>query len=762
MLHRLSDNRRDLEDQPENPGQEVWPHVNAVLRAILDIAADANDAEFHLCLARGLADALGCQTAFVGELVEGEQGANVQTLSVWSDGKPIGNLLYALSGTPCEEVLRSGFLKIDRDVAIRFPEDELLAQINAQSYIGAALVASDGTLLGHLAALDDRPILDDESSEIILRIFAARATAALDLRRVAKQLQHVEGNFQLLFDQSPNAVVLFDPETWRPINFNDLAADFMGYTRAEFSELVITDLELSPDPKGTEERIASILQSGGAVFEALHRAKDGSPRHVIVSLRTIMWNGRQVMLTLWHDITARKFAEQALETSERRLQSIFDSAMDAVIIVDSKLHITQLNAAAEQTFSCDPQAVVGQTIEQFFPGPVFSRLIAQVQTHGGSGTIWAPGGLRALRPDGSSFPAELTLSQFQVDGDAFFTLILRDVNDRKQAESELQRLQDEKQLLKEQLSENFTIVGTSEALANAFAHVEKVAVTDSTVLILGETGTGKELIARAIHEKSVRRDRVLVTVNCAALPKELLESELFGHEKGAFTGATQQRRGRFELANGGTLFLDEVGELSAEAQAKLLRVLQEGEIQRVGGEETVRVNVRVIAATHQDLASNAKTNQFRRDLYYRLSVFPLKLPPLRKRPTDIPLLVDHFVSLCSKRFGKPLGGFDDASMQRLLAYEWPGNVRELQNVIERAAILANGEKLSLDGSLLQNSSESQDSQSDDLEEVTRSHLRRVLTECSWVIAGPDGAAARLGLNPSTLRFRMQKLGLTKP
>ena len=762
MLHRVSNNPLDLMAQSNAGGHEMWSHVNAVLRAILDIAADASDTEFHLCLARGLADALGCQTAFVGELVDGERGVNVQTLSVWSAGEPVNNFQYPLSGTPCEEVFRTGFLKIDRDVSVRFPEDELLSQIHAESYLGAALLASDGTSLGHLAALDNRPILDDESSETILKIFAARATAALELRNAERQLRHVESNFQLLFEQSPNAVILFDPDTWRPIEFNDLAAEFIGYTRDEFSRLTIADLEFEPDPKGTSERIARIVESGGDVFEALHKTKDGTPCHVIVSLRMTTWNGHKVMLTLWHDITARKVAEQALEVSERRLQSIFDSAMDAVVIIDSDLQITRLNTAAEQTFGCDSSSVIGQSIEQFFPGSTLTRLSAEVQTSTSAGSIWAPGGFRVQRTDGSTFPAELTLSQFHIDEAAFFTLILRDVNDRKLAEKELRRLQDEKQLLKEQISENSRIVGASPALANAFTHVEKVAVTDSTVLILGETGTGKELIARAIHDKSVRRDRVLVTVNCAALPRDLLESELFGHEKGAFTGATQQRRGRFELANGGTLFLDEVGELSAEAQAKLLRALQEGEIQRVGGEETVRVNVRVIAATHQDLAGEVEKSHFRSDLYYRLSVFPLSLPPLRERRTDIPLLVDHFISLCAKRFGKPLSGFNDADIQHLQAYDWPGNVRELQNVIERAAILANGERLSLDGSLLQNLPESRVDPGDDLDDVTRAHLLRVLTDCSWVIAGPNGAAARLGLNPSTLRFRMQKLGLTKP
>ena len=742
----------------------MWHHVDTVLRAILEISPDATDSEFHLQLARNLAAALDCHTAFVGQLVRGQGGPKVRTVAVWSRGEATENFEYPLAGTPCEEVLRRGFLKVDRDVGGRFPEDRFLREIGAESYLGAALLDSGGEPLGHLAVLDDRPILDQGSSETILKIFASRAAADLGRREIESRLRDVEHSFRLLFEQSPNAIVLFDPETWKPVEFNELAAEFMGYTRDEFAELTITDLELAPDPKTTREHVSEIVEAGGDVFEALHKARDGSPRHVIVSLRTTVWKGRQVMLTLWHDITARKIAEQALESSQHRLKSIFDSAMDAVVIVDGDLRITEMNPAAERVFQCQAADVAGRPIRRFFPKSILGRLFSQVHKDGRGGTagsIWAPRGLRALRLDGEAFPVELTLSTFEIDGATFFTLILRDVNDRQRAESQLRRLQEDKQLLQEQLSESTTIVGESPALVGVLSHAKKVAATDSTVLILGETGTGKELVAREIHQLSVRRDRVMVTVNCAALPKDLLESELFGHEKGAFTGATQRKRGRFELASGGTLFLDEVGELSPEAQAKLLRALQEGEIQRVGGEATVRVNVRVIAATHRDLAAEVEQGRFRSDLYYRLSVFPLRFPPLRERRTDIPLLVDHFVSIFSKRFGRPLIGFDPASMGRLLAYHWPGNVRELQNVVERAAILSNGAQLTLEGSLLHNPAEGAGEGADDLDEVTRRHLRRVLTECRWVVEGPTGAAVRLGIKPSTLRFRMRKLGITR-
>ena len=759
MLHRSLPDPHGVE-----PTTTPWDHVSAVLEAILGVTTDRFDEGFHARLVRGLAEALGCHTAFVSELVEEEGPAAIRTLAVWSRGEPAEPLEYPLAGTPCEVVVRSGVLQVDRDVCARFPTDRFLSEIQADSYLGVVLNGSDGKPVGHLAILDDRPILDDTSSLTILRVFAARASVELDRHFVGNRLRSVEDNFRILFEQSPNAIVLFDPETWKPEEFNDHAAELMGYTRAEFAKLTITDLELVPDPEETREHVARIVASGGDVFEAIHKAKDGGLRHVVVSLRMTEWKGRQMMLTLWHDITARKAAEQAREASERRLQSIFDTAMDAVVILDEDLRVTRLNPAAESIFDCSGATILGRSTEDLFPGPESVALFSRVRAagHDDSGSIWAPEGLTARRPNGVVFPVELTLSPFEVDGEACYTLILRDVNDRRRAENELRRLREDKRLLQEQLSQDTTIVGDSPAMVGVLSHVEKVAATDSTVLILGETGTGKELIARAIHEQSVRRDRIMVTVNCAALPKDLLESELFGHEKGAFTGATQLKRGRFELATGGTLFLDEVGELSPAAQAKLLRALQEGEIQRIGGETTVRVNVRVVAATNRDLAAMVEEDSFRRDLYYRLSVFPLRLPPLRERRTDILALVRHFVSIYSNRFGKTFTEFDEPSVQQLLSYTWPGNIRELQNIIERSAILSNGPTLTLEGSLLQGPLGDAGASKDGLDEITARHLRRVLVESDWVIEGPRGAAIRLNLKPGTLRFRMKKLGIRRP
>jgi len=320
-------------------------------------------------------------------------------------------------------------------------------------------------------------------------------------------------------------------------------------------------------------------------------------------------------------------------------------------------------------------------------------------------------------------------------------------------------------LVEEIRSDRDAIVGDSPALRRVLALAAQVAPTDSTVLIQGETGTGKELVARAIHDRSPRRERPLVRINCAALPRDLVESELFGHEKGAFTGAVQQRRGRFELADGGTLLLDEVGELPLEAQAKLLRVLQEHEFERVGGARSLRADVRVIAATNRDLQAQIAAGDFRSDLYYRLNVFPIAMPPLRERRDDIPRLVQHFAAKAARKLGKTLEGIAPAFIEQASAYDWPGNIRELENLIERAMIMSDGTRL--DATELFSRASPSDkaspaAQADaTLDEIERAHIRRVLERTRWAIEGERGAARLLGLNPSTLRGRLRKLGIRK-
>jgi len=308
------------------------------------------------------------------------------------------------------------------------------------------------------------------------------------------------------------------------------------------------------------------------------------------------------------------------------------------------------------------------------------------------------------------------------------------------------------------------IVGQSSTLRRVLQMVQTVAPSDSTVLLLGETGTGKELIARAIHNCSRRKERAFVKLNCAAIPSGLLESELFGHERGAFTGAITQKVGRVEVADQGSLFLDEIGDIPLELQPKLLRVLQEREFERLGSTRTKKIDVRIVAATHRDLEGMILKGQFRSDLYYRLNVFPISIPPLRERPEDIPLLVQYFVQESARRLSKTIDSIPSDTMGALTDCQWPGNIRELENVIERAVILSRSSVLRVPRRDLQSrvtagySSERPET----LADVEREHIRAILKQTRWTLSGPSGAAARLGMNRSTLYFRMKKLGIVRP
>jgi DNA-binding NtrC family response regulator/PAS domain-containing protein len=354
-----------------------------------------------------------------------------------------------------------------------------------------------------------------------------------------------------------------------------------------------------------------------------------------------------------------------------------------------------------------------------------------------------------------------------------------DVSERLRAEDDLRRAFDDIKELRDQLyRENLAlreeidvtrmfeeIVGSSPALQSALSRVSKVAPTDSTVLITGETGTGKELIARAIHKRSQRSSRAFVSVNCAAIPRDLIGSELFGHEKGAFTGALQRRLGRFESAEGGTIFLDEVGELPLETQIALLRVLQEREYQRVGGNEPLHADVRVVAATNRDLQAAIAEGRFREDLFYRLNVFPIEVPPLRERKEDIPLLVEYFVDRYASKAGKTITGINKKSMELLQSYSWPGNIRELQNVMERSVIICDSENLSVDESWLMRRTPAADSSSQPLSErlatQEKAMIEAALAEAKGRVSGPQGAAARLGIPQSTLDSKIKSLKINK-
>ncbi len=481
-------------------------------------------------------------------------------------------------------------------------------------------------------------------------------------------------------------------------------------------------------------------------------------------------DGRVIgLIGISRDITERKQAERDLHESEERLTRILESAMDAIVTIDEHHVVHLFNAAAEDVFRCRASDAIGKPFDRFTSTSLKKFLTRCLEAFGRTGVhnryVWIPDGLTAVRSNGEVFSIEATISRVDTAKQRLFTIILRDIHERKAAESQLRQLQMENLYLHEAAMGGWRmddIVGDSPAILKVFQSIEQVAGTDSTALVTGETGTGKELVARAIHRRSPRKDRVLITVNCAALPGGLVESELFGHEKGAFTGALSRKIGRFEMADGGTIFLDEVGDLPLDLQAKLLRVLQEGEFERVGGTETIHVDVRVVAATHHDLESLVREQKFRADLYYRLNVFPIHLPALRERADDIPLLVRHFAMQHGRSMGRRIDAIPHSLLTTLKEYDWPGNVRELQNVIERAVIVSTDGMLDLGAWPPSRLRGDAVAKPPTLKELERRHIVDALERCNWRVSGKQGAAAALGLRPTTLESRMKKHGIRRP
>jgi PAS domain S-box-containing protein len=471
-------------------------------------------------------------------------------------------------------------------------------------------------------------------------------------------------------------------------------------------------------------------------------------------------------------------AEKEIREKEGKLRSLINSAMDGIIELDENLSITMLNPAAVRLVNCSPEEAVGKRFPDLLSEKsrkIFNGSLQELKDpENGEKYIWITDSLTIHCKNGIKFPAEATLSQNELNNETFFTVILRNINDKLEAEKKIDALKAETEYLKEELkllSDFDEIIGQSRPVMNLLKDIDLIAKTDSTVLISGETGSGKELVARAIHSAGKRKDRQLIKVNCAAIPSTLIESEFFGHVSGAFTGATRKRMGRFELADGGTIFLDEIGDLHLDLQAKLLRVLQDGEFEPVGSSETKKINVRVIAATNRDLKDEIKKGKFREDLYYRLNVYPIFVPPLRERGDDIIRLATEFINRFSREQGIKPPKLTADIQEKLLSYNWPGNVRELQNVIERAVITSRDDVLNMEGIIPDENNSSYNSAAEysfnkilsqkELQEFEKANIIRALKTTNWKISGNDGAANLLGLPSTTLSSKIKALGLKK-
>jgi formate hydrogenlyase transcriptional activator len=617
------------------------------------------------------------------------------------------------------------------------------------------------------------------SRQVLRRDEAGSPVAILEINRnitkrkqVEEALQESERRFRLLVDNVKDYAIFMLDSKGRVATWNEGAERIKGYRSEEiigqhFSRFY-TEEEIQQGKPEHELKMAAT--EGQFEDEGWRVRKDGSRFWANVMITAVRDSKGDLLgfSKVTRDFTERKKVEERLRLSEERFRSLFEFSPDAIIVCDQQGKITEVNGQVQKFFGYGRAELMGQPIESLVPerfrmGHPSRR--EEYSAHPRTRQMGAGLELYGRRKDGSEFPVDIMLSPVETPGGTVVLSVIRDLSEKKQAQEELQQKEREKQYLEEELQtvHNFEeIIGESLGLKRVLKQVETVAATDVTVLILGETGTGKDLIARAIHNLSTRRAQTLVKLNCAAIPTGLLESELFGHEKGAFTGAISQKIGRLELANRGTLFLDEVGDLPLELQPKLLRALQEKEIERLGGTRTIPVDVRLLAATNRNLEKLVADREFRMDLYYRLRVFPITIPPLRERREDIPLLVRYFVTKHSRRLKKSIETIPADIMKALTRWDWPGNIRELENFIERAVILSTGHALRAPLAELEMPVAAETPAGDaTLEGKEREHILRVLRETKGVIGGEHGAAARLGLKRTTLNSKLKKLDISR-
>ena len=596
-------------------------------------------------------------------------------------------------------------------------------------------------------------------------------------RRSIDQLRASEERFGKAFKSNPQPMSITTFAGGLYLDVNQSFLNMSGYTREEIIGRTSFELRIWETAEAREIFVQKVAELGSVVnSEAKFRTKTGFLRTLLSSAELVEIAGEQCLLIASSDITERMQAQQALRESEARFRNMADTAPVMIWMSDTEKQSTYFNkrwldftgrALNEELGDGWIKGVHSDDSEhcrQFFSNSFDERKQFKIE-------------YRLRRSDGEyRWVLDTGTPRFSFDG-VFLGFIgsCMDITERKESEEALKQAHSDLKILKNQLeaekiylqeelaSEHVfgDIVGQSDAIKLVLLKIAQVALTNSTVMISGETGTGKELVARAVHASSLRKDRSLIKVNCGALSPTLIESELFGHEKGAFTGAGARRIGRFELANGGSLFLDEIGELPLDLQVKLLRVIQEGELERLGGTKTIKTDVRIIAATNKNLKLEIARGTFREDLWYRLNVFPITVPPLRERREDIAPMVEFFVAKFAKKYGKNITSISHRPMLRLQSNPWPGNVRELANVIERAVINSNDAALRLVEDV-EEPVQITGNKTKTLEQMERDYVLETMEKTGWRIEGPHGAAKILGINPSTLRTRMIKLGIQKP
>jgi PAS domain S-box-containing protein len=583
---------------------------------------------------------------------------------------------------------------------------------------------------------------------------------------LTQALRRSEEKFRLLVEGIPALITVHTPEG--ELEFvNQQVINYAGMTGDALKGWTNNDAIHPDDLSSVVAAWTHSIQTGGP-YEQINRYRrcDGTYRWCCARGLPLRDSAGQVIR--WYvvitDIEDLKKAQERIGGQEAELRQILDFTPQLVAVFGPQRERLYINRMALDYF--------GITAHKWHHSPPATEIhpddLERLETHWDRARLTGVASDIELRLCGGDGSWRWFLARYNPVNDAHGKVLrwyvsCTDIQDRKRAEERLQR---ENVALREEIDQTLMfeeIVGASQALTSVLSRVSKVAGTDATVLIAGETGTGKELIARAIHRRSARTSRAFVAVNCAAIPRELVGSELFGHEKGAFTGATERRIGRFELAHGGTIFLDEVGELLPDTQAALLRVLQEREFERLGGHETLRVDVRVIAATNRELTDATSGPRFRRDLYYRLNVFPLRMPALRERKEDIPLLVEYFIQRYARTAGKSFRRVNKQTLRHLQCYPWPGNVRELQNVIERSVIVCDGDEFTVDESWLSPGHVMKER--DALPSALATHEKAIIEEalhaCAGRVYGPSGAAARLGIPRSTLESRILALKIDK-